>query len=162
MRLKPKFCDLTLDDVQWGPGGPAPINSEVGVWSGKKKFAVMPRIDGNNFDPYYIPESGMAATRGYLAAKEALVQGYGNLLILTLSQEDVWNGRVELAPPVAPGLLGSVVASISGGPELAPGIDFEVSHNGTALSWEGYGIENRVRVGDVLRIIYKARREGEA
>lgn len=150
MRLKPKFLDISMDDVVWD-GGRTPVSSSGGTMSGLVHFhvppcaAVGPPDGGDN----------TMATYEYAASKAASISGYAMAAFVVITPTHLSTKQAVFNVSVAPGLSGSVVGKMDGGADLAVGIDFDVLEDGSGITWDGYDLDGVVQENDVLRFVYK-------
>ena len=147
MKIKNKFLDVTLDDLALGDAKPFDVSgTDV---AGKKVFTSMPKTTGTT------ENMNDAATWAYLQTRKENVKGDAELLVLPILQKDIDAKGITFEYPVASGLHGSVMVQILHGPELARDMDFTLMANGAGISWDGYALDGRLKVGDVLVVAYK-------
>lgn len=147
MKIKNKFLDVTLDDLTLGDAKPFDV-SGTSV-AGKKIFTAMPKTSG------VTENMNDAATWAYLQTRKENVKGDAELLVLPILQKDIDAKGIIFEYPVASCLYGSVMVQILHGPELARDMDFTLMANGAGISWDGYALDGRIEVGDVLVVAYK-------
>jgi hypothetical protein len=147
MKIKRKFLDVNLGDLAYGTD--KPFDAAGITIPGKKIFQVMPRTEG---DPEGLND---AATWKYLQERKEGIRGDAELLVLPILQKDIDSKGIVFQYPVASGLHGSVMAQVLHGPELARDMDFTLMANGAGISWDGYALDGRIEVGDVLVVAYK-------
>ena len=147
MKIKSKFLDVTLDDLTLGDAKPFDVSGTA--VAGKKVFTSMPKTTGTT------ENMNDAATWAYLQTRKKNIKGDAELLVLPILQKDIDAKGITFEYPVASGLQGSVMAQILHGPELARDMDFTLMANGAGISWDGYALDGRIEVGDVLVVAYK-------
>lgn len=145
-----KYLDLDFDDLEFTES--SALNVEGGTIAGRKEFLVHPVLS-DTVDVTAIPSDNALPGKAYLDSEAGKIVGGGVVYHHEVTSTDidekkiVWPGTVTLH--------GSVVASVEGAPELAPGMDYEILPDGDGISWDGYALDGRIREGDLIRVVYK-------
>jgi len=71
----------------------------------------------------------------------------------TLSSTDITNKYITLA--YVPDIMSSIIMEISGAPQQLLNVDYEVSDsNSYRITWEGFGMENILEIGEKINMNY--------
>lgn len=145
-----KFLDLDLSDLSFDESGA--LSVEGGTIAGRKEFLVHPVL-ADTVDVTAIPSDNALPGKAYLDSEAGKIVGAGVVYHHEITATDI--DEKGIVWPGTATLHGSVVVSVEGAPELAPGMDYEVLPAGDGISWDGYALDGRIREGDFVRVVYK-------
>lgn len=164
MRLKAKFIDIGTEGSQLNIGtitypagySPVGVDGDEQLIIGKKRFVEIPEISSDIADPSAITDADHVGTVAYISSLVAKLAGYGAEETIILTNEDIDNKYVTLSRQASVSLLGAVCVNLYKGPELAIGIDFSMSTDGTKIQWNGLTLDGVITEGDKLLVFYKS------
>lgn len=145
-----KFLDLNLADLEFDQS--SALNVAGGTIAGRKEFLVHPVL-ADSVDLFSVPSDAALPGKAYLDSEAGKIVGAGVVYHHEITATNVTEKKIVW--PGTANLHGSVIASVEGAPELAPGMDYEILPDGDGISWDGYALDGRIREGDLIRVVYK-------